>query len=147
MILLYLLRQEEEVAAAVRAFEDTSVDGLKGAQAHLRAAAEALTIGQYTDSIRESIHAVESVARVLAPSGSLGDALAILEKSIAVHGGLRSGFKSIYGYTSDEKGIRHPLLEKDTASVDETDALFMFSACAAFISYLVGKARSAGLIK
>jgi hypothetical protein len=140
------IASEEEVAAAVRAFEDTSVDGLAGPQAHLRAAAEALTIGQYTDGIRESIHAVESVARTLAPSGSLGDALAILEKEpIGIHGGLKSGFKSIYGYTSDEKGIRHPLLEKGSADVDETDAIFMFSACAAFVSYLIAKARKAGL--
>jgi hypothetical protein len=104
-------------------------------------------MGQYTDSIRDSIHAVESTARTLAPSKSLSEALASLEKAVATHGGLKAGFNSIYGYTSDEKGIRHPLLDKDAASVDETDALFMFSACAAFISYLVGKARSAGLIK
>jgi hypothetical protein len=137
----------EEAAAVERAFTDTSAKGLAGANSHLRSAAEALTARQYTDSIRESIHAVESTARTLAPSGSLSDALAILEKSIAIHGGLKKGFNSIYGYTSDEKGIRHPLLEKDAANVDETDALFMFSTCAAFISYLVGKARSAGLIK
>jgi hypothetical protein len=33
------------------------------------------------------------------------------------------------------------------ANVDESDAIFMFSACAAFISYLVGKARTAGLLQ
>jgi hypothetical protein len=89
-----------------------------------------------------------SVARTLTPSKSLSDALAILEKKpIAIHKGLKSGFNSIYGYTSDdEKGIRHPLLESGSAAVDETDALFMFSACAAFVSYLVGKARGAGLL-
>lgn len=65
-----------------------------------------------------------SVARTLACSGSLDDALAVLEKSTAVHGGLKSGFKAIYGYTSDEEGIRHPLLETDAANVDETDAIF-----------------------
>ncbi len=64
-----------------------------------------------------------------------------------IHGALKSGIKSIYGYTSNEQGIRHPLLEKDAPNVDESDALFMLSACAAFVSYLVGKARSAGLLK
>lgn len=64
-----------------------------------------------------------------------------------IHGALKSGFKAIYGYTSDEKGIRHPLLDIGVAKVDETDAIFMFSACAAFISYLIGKARSADLLK
>jgi hypothetical protein len=32
------------------------------------------------------------------------------------------------------------------ANVDETDALFMIGACAAFVSYLIGKARSADLL-
>jgi hypothetical protein len=48
--------------------------------------------------------------------------------------------------TSDEKGIRHPLLDDGTAKVDETDALFMLGACAAFVSYLINKARSAKLL-
>ena len=33
-----------------------------------------------------------------------------------------------------------------TAGVDETDALFMIGACAAFVSYLINKSRGAGLI-
>jgi hypothetical protein len=50
------------------------------------------------------------------------------------------------GYTSDENGIRHALLDDGTAKVDETDALFMIGACAAFVSYLLSKAHAAGLI-
>ena len=47
----------------------------------------------------------------------------------------------------DEKGIRHPLLDKGDAEVDETDALFMIGACGAFVSYLINKSRAAGLLK
>ena len=43
---------------------------------------------------------------------------------------------SLYGYTSDEKGIRHALLNDDEARVDRDDAVFMLGACAAFASYL-----------
>jgi hypothetical protein len=118
-----------------------------GARAHLRDAGTALTVGDYTSSVRESIHAVESVARSLWPSDKLSTALASLEKSAAIHGGLKNGFLSIYGYTSDEQGIRHPLIDGPSANVDETDALFMIGACASFVSYLIGKARSAGLLK
>ena len=32
------------------------------------------------------------------------------------------------------------------AKADETDAMFMLGACAAFVSYLINKARFAGLI-
>ena len=90
---------------------------------------------------------MESVARVLSPSGNFKEALAKLEATSGIHGGLKAGFSSIYGYTSDEKGLRHPLLEDAQASVDETDALFMIGACAAFVSYMIHKARLAGLLK
>jgi hypothetical protein len=59
---------------------------------------------------------------------------------------MKSGFGSLYGYTSDSQGIRHALLDKDAPDVDEADALFMIGACAAFVSYLVNKGRAAGLI-
>lgn len=38
-------------------------------------------------------------------------------------------------------------VEKDAADVDEADAMFMIGACSAFVSYLVNKARSVGLLK
>ena len=34
----------------------------------------------------------------------------------------------------------HPLVDDPNAHVDETDALFVFGACAAFITYLINKA-------
>ena len=60
---------------------------------------------------------------------------------------MKSGFEKLYGYSSDEKGIRHALLDDPAAQVDETDALFMIGACAAFVSYLINKARNADLLK
>ena len=50
------------------------------------------------------------------------------------------------GYTSDEDGIRHALLEEQE-KVDIADAVFMFGACTSFTAYLVNKARTAGLLK
>ena len=52
-------------------------------------------------------------------------ALARLEAKAKIHGALRAGFGSLYGFTSNEEGIRHPLLDEPAAAVDETDALFM----------------------
>jgi hypothetical protein len=40
----------------------------------------------------------------------------------------------------------HALLDRDTPEVNEYDVLFMIRACAAFVSYLLGKARNAGLL-
>jgi hypothetical protein len=137
---------EAERDTIERAFADLATTEYNGARAHLRKAAEELTTGHYADSIRESMHAVEATARVLEPSAALSDALAQLEKSANIHPALKQSFGKLYGYTSNEKGIRHPLLDDGTAKVDETDALFMIGACAAFVSYLINKARSAGIL-
>jgi hypothetical protein len=69
-----------------------------------------------------------------------------LEAKTNIHGALKRGFTAIYGFTSDEQGIRHPLLEKEAPDVDEADALFMIGACSAFISYLINKSRDVGLL-
>jgi hypothetical protein len=69
------------------------------------------------------------VARALEPEAQkLGPALSKLEKSVRVHPALRKGFGSLYGFTSDEKGIRHALLDEPMAQVDETDALYMLGS-------------------
>jgi hypothetical protein len=136
---------DAERAALERAFADLTAGEFHGARAHLRRAAEQLTAGQYSDSVRESIHSVEATARVLEPSAGLSSALARLEKSAKIHPALKEGFGKLYGYTNDEKGIRHSLPDDGTAKVDETDAMFMIGACAAFVSYLINKARTAGV--
>lgn len=124
---------QSEHEALQRAFADLSAVEFKGARKHLQDATGKLTEGDFAGSIRESISAVESVARILVPTGKFG---AELEKKVAIHGALKNGIGSFYGYTSDEQGIRHPLLEDPQTKVDEIDALFMMGACAAFVSYL-----------
>ncbi len=137
----------EQGAAILQAFDNLKSSGLDGGRAHLGKAANELTAGKYADSVRESIHAVESVARKLDPESAktLGPALKALERDAAINPALRGGFEKIYGYTNSEKGIRHPLLD-ESDKVDQEDAVFMIGACASFISYMIGKARSSGLI-
>jgi hypothetical protein len=129
------------------AFADVAASEFNGARSHLRNAGSELTAGHYGPSIRESIHAVEAVARVLEPDAkTLGPALSKLEKSVRIHSALRTGFSNLYGFTNDESGIRHALIDEPVAQVDETDALYMLGSCAAFVSYLINKARQAGLL-
>lgn len=132
----------EEKETLDRAFYDLASTEYNGARQHLKLAADRATEGKWADSIRESMHAVESTAKSIVPDvKELGPALAKLEEGGGLHSALKKGFGSLYGFTSDEKGIRHALLEKDAASVDQTDALFMLGACAAFVSYLINKAK------
>lgn len=130
-----------------RALADLAAAEFHGARAHLRDAGSKLAGGDWSGSIRESIHAVEAVARTLERDAStLAPALKKLEGSVRVHPALSGGFSKLYGFTSDEKGIRHALLDEPVADVDETDALYMLGSCAAFVSYLINKARTSGLL-
>jgi hypothetical protein len=140
------LATEEEGRAVQEAFAALGADEFAGARKHLRDAGTYLgQPGRDADSIRESIHAVEAVCRLLAdkPSATLSDALSVLNRKVPLHGAFADALDRLYGYTSDEKGIRHSLLD-DEAAVDQVDAQFMFGTCAAFVSYLIGKARAAG---
>ena len=129
-------RQEgEAVSEAIRTFRTI---GLTGAETHLRKAADLINQGDWSGSIRESIHCVESIARRLAPDAtkSLSPALKSLEKNHPLHPALREAFSKLYGYTSDEEGIRHPLIDGSDSRSGRDEAVFMLGSCASFASYL-----------
>lgn len=136
----------EEGEAAQDAMHVVAESGIDGAHTHLRGAADAMNRGRFADSVRESISAAESVARVISgkEKGKFSVALGELKKNKAFpHKALHDAFSALYGYTSDEKGIRHSLLEKGDANVGEEEAQFMFGACASFCSYLCRKQHKA----
>lgn len=138
----------EQAAAFERAVSDADSISAIGARIHLVHAGEALAKGEWTDSVRESIHAVESIAKQLSPnSNGLGPALTKLDEKGYLHGSLKSTFTKLYGWTSDEEGVRHALIFQDESRVDETDALFMLGACASFVSYLVERGISLGKLQ
>ena len=132
--------QGDATRSALAAIHD---EGMKGAETHLRQAADHISARQFADSITDSIHAVESVTRMLDPKAkTLGEALNSLERSgLLKHPALKEAFSKLYGYTSDEQGIRHALLDKGSPDVDLDEAMFMFGACASFAAYLVNKHR------
>jgi hypothetical protein len=131
---------EEQGAAFERALADAEAKGGGAARKHLIAAGKALRNSDWAGGVRESIHAVEAMALRLAPDAStLGPALTALEKKGHLHGSLKAAFGSLYGYSSDEKGVRHALVFREEAQVDEADALFMLGACASFVSYLLAR--------
>jgi hypothetical protein len=65
---------------------------------------------------------------------------------VGLHPALEKAFLSLYGYSSDEDGIRHPILD-DPSSVGFDEAKFMLVACSAFVNFLIAKAGAAGLLK
>ena len=139
----FLPRSSMEQGKAVQNALKTIDEGnMSGASVHLRKAVDHINTQQYADSISNSILAVESVARTIDPKAekTLTPALKSLEKvGMINHPALKDAFSKLYGYTNDEQGIRHALLDKDSPEVGLDEAIFMFGACASFAAYLVNK--------
>lgn len=90
----------------------------------------------YRNSIKESISAVEAMARIVSQNekATLGEALKVLEKRGHLHPALKDGFSKLYGYTNDDDGIRHAMLEEP--NLDQSDAKYFLLTCTSFINYL-----------
>lgn len=90
----------------------------------------------YRNSIKESISAVEAIARLVSGNdkATLGEALKVLEKNGKLHPALKDGFSKLYGYTNDESGIRHAML--DEPNLSQNDAKYFLLSCTSFVNYL-----------
>ena len=138
---------KEQGDATQEAIETLRDGNMDGAATHLRQAAEHINAQQYADSIADSIHAVESVARVIDPKANetLGPALNSLERAgLLKHPALKKALNGLYTYTNKEQGIRHALTDQSAADVGLDEAMFMFGACASFAAYLANKHRQVG---
>ena len=122
----------------------TSLDiEFEGCKSHIKKGLSLLSDREkpdYKNSIKESISAVESICQIICKDdkATLGKALNKLEESgVKLHRSLKEAFSKLYGYTSDEGGIRHAegLFE---SNVSFEDAKFMLVTCCAFVNYLVG---------
>lgn len=130
----------EEVSSIETALGSPSRFG--GAKEHLRKALSLLgkkPDPDYENSIKESISAVESTCKVLSgsESGGIEKALSELEQKAYIHPAMKSSFCKLYGYTSDEEGIRHAILEGQ--NVGFAEAQFMLVTCSAFINFVIDK--------
>ena len=86
------------------------------------------------------------MARRIAPgSNTLGAALSNLRnQGLLEHPALYQGLERLYGYTSDEQGVRHSLLDQGQSNVGQDEAVFMLGACASFASFLWRKGLASG---
>lgn len=116
-----------------------SADRFRGARQHVSTALKSLSQKpnpDFRNAITEAISAVESAARVVAGKhkATLGDALKVLEKEGRVHPALKDAWLKIYGYSSDEHGLRHAMTEDP--NIDFRTAKYMVVSCAAFVNLL-----------
>ena len=133
------ITDREEVQMLSEAIADSDFPSVS---AHLERALALLSNRKspdYRNSIKESISAVESLAKIIVhtPKASLGDALKALESKGELHPALKQSFLSLYGYTSNADGIRHAMLDEPNLSA--ADAKFFLLSCTSFINYLKSK--------
>lgn len=96
----------------------------------------------YENSIKESISAVEAMCCIITgetgSQATLGKTIKKLkDKGMHIHPAMESAFSSLYGYTSDEDGIRHGSIGFTNAPAE--DAKYMLVSCSAFVNYLIEK--------
>lgn len=132
----------EEIAEIDKAL--SSSGGYIGVKTHLQTALVMLTERDnpdYRNSIKESISAVESLAKQITgnPHATLAPALSELEKHHSLHPALKSAFSSLYGWTSNADGIRHALM--DVSNLTHADARFMLITCSAFINFAIDSTK------
>jgi hypothetical protein len=130
---------EQELREVAEALEKSS----SPVNVHLQAAVALLSDRQdpnFRKSINESISAVEAAVRELTgdPKATLGEGLKKLRADL--HPALKAAFEKLYGYTSDEGGIRHGLTA-DSEKVDLALARFFLITCSAFVNYLRAKSK------
>lgn len=142
------ITSNEEIREIEEALESTDV--FKPASEHIQKALELFSDREsphYSNSIKESISAVEAVCRIISgdEKATLGKALKRIEKEskVDLHSALNKAFEKLYGWTSDEKGIRHASMDDNDAKSE--DAKFMLISCSAFINYMKEKAIKAGI--
>lgn len=135
------ITSKEEIVA----IEDALKDSTDNIRMHLGKALELYAKrpkGDYSNSIKESISAVEAYCREKTNENTLGKALNHLEtKGISLPKVLKEAFEKLYAYTNQgSTGIRHALMDKDGTYVpSRAEALFMLVSCSAFINYLSKK--------
>lgn len=99
----------------------------------------------YPNSVKESVSAVEAVIMKITGESTLGAGLKKLQASgLTIHPALEAGWLKLYGWASDEDGVRHGAI--NAANIDQTMAKYMLVCCSAFVSYLTEEGRKVGLL-
>lgn len=133
------ITNKQEIEALENAIMDNKFSGVS---THLATALKLYSDSEnpdYRNSIKESISAVESMAKIVTGNqkATLSDALKALEKGEKLHKALRDGFEKLYAYTSDANGIRHALSEE--SNLTAADAKYFLLSCTSFVNYLKSK--------
>lgn len=91
----------------------------------------------YSRAVHEAVSALEALCRILVGDDSmtLGDALKRLRESHRLHPALAKSLEGLWGYASEEPGVRHGAAKPNAPSQHE--ALYVIGACEAGLVMLL----------
>ena len=126
----------------LKAIDDAITQSSKAIGNHL---SNALTLhtkrpkGDYANSIKESISAVEALLRQETGKTDFKDAVKALQKSgIRIQPRMETALIQMYAYTNQPStGIRHPLMETESEHVPTSaESQFMLTCCSALVNFI-----------
>lgn len=126
------------------------VSDIEGVREHIRAAIALLADREkpdYRNSTKESISSVEALIRLVTKKrrATLAEGLKLLRKrGFDIHPALEQAWDKLYGYTSDEEGVRHAITD-DPEKIDFALAKYMLVSCSVFINYLIARCADLGI--
>lgn len=92
----------------------------------------------YENSIKESVSALETLCSIISEENNktLGETIKIISKEKKIHPSLKEAILKLYGFASDEPGVRHGSgKEGNDITFDEAKAVLVI--CSAIINYLI----------
>jgi len=89
----------------------------------------------YENSIKESISAVESIAKEITEREK---PLNALTQSLQLHPSFKDALDKLYNWTSTDGGIRHGASSK-SLTPDQNTARFMLVICSSFVNYIISR--------
>ena len=89
----------------------------------------------YANSIKESISAVESIAKEITGKEK---SLTALTQGLNLPPAFKTGLDALYNWTSKDGGIRHAATGESLPQNQKT-ALFMLIICSAFVHYIIAE--------
>ncbi|MCI5130616.1 MAG: hypothetical protein D3904_03640 [Candidatus Electrothrix sp. EH2] len=143
------ITDKNEISEIKSAIEHSKKIGFSGVTEHISTALALLgkkPQPDYRNAIKEAISSVESMVKKISNCNSNGlkGALNDISQKTNIHNSLRTGFLKLYGYSSDENGIRHAILE--SSDINFAEAKYMIVSSSAFVNYLIEKGNQAGLL-
>lgn len=134
------LRMEAFTVAPRRCLEALAVaPRYAGAWQHWRASQDSLAAAEpnLPKAVADAVHAVEGLARLVIndPKATLGEAVKELRTKRGLNGALSNSIDRVFGYASDEAGIRHGA--STPVNVKPEEARFAIDVCEAALLLLL----------